>query len=153
MRTQTYLNGFKWIMKMLSKYIKWITKSYSRFRKNITISIVQNSLSTSDSDLKQIIEKLISEHLHHHDFNVARLSELVGFSNRHLHRKCIDLFKLPPSTLLLQSRIYYSISVLAQNNSIKVAALDSGFKSSSHFTQSFKKILGQLPSEYVKGLK
>ena len=97
----------------------------------------------------------VREYLHTHyaqKIVLQDLAELTGLSPYYLSRIFQKATGLPPHAYLIQIRIIQAKARLAQacslNCSLSEVALDLGFSDQSHFTKTFKAIVGVTPKQY-----
>ncbi|MCB0585309.1 MAG: AraC family transcriptional regulator [Phaeodactylibacter sp.] len=90
--------------------------------------------------------------LHPRQLSLEKLSQKVGYSQKHL----IQLFKehvgLPPKAFLRIIRFQNAIAEIEQRGSIEWShlALDCGYYDQAHFIRDFKRFSGFTPEEYLK---
>lgn len=82
--------------------------------------------------------------------NIAlqQLASEAGLSAYHLLRAFRERFGLPPHTFQLQQRINVAKRMLADGISIVETACELGFADQSHFTKTFKTLVGATPRQY-----
>ena len=94
-----------------------------------------------------------------HDYLIDKLSEnisleelscVAGFSAYHLLRMFREHFGLPPHAFQRQQRIHRGKQMLAEGRTIVDVALDLGFSDQSHFSNTFKSLVGATPRQYQK---
>ncbi len=121
----------------------------ARYRQEVEIA----STVVDDED-RPFIEDLlavIDEHLSNPDFTVGRLAEEMALSRRQLTRRVKKATGDPTGTLLRKRRIERAKAMLSENpGTVAEVAYAVGFKSASAFSQSFQKMVGQSPTEYVR---
>jgi AraC family transcriptional regulator, exoenzyme S synthesis regulatory protein ExsA len=87
-------------------------------------------------------------------FNL-RLEEYAELSHRSLStfkRDFQNHFKEAPGKWLLKRRVHHAANLIANTRmSTTQVAFDSGFEDLSHFSRSFKTVMGINPTEYKKG--
>jgi AraC family transcriptional regulator len=103
--------------------------------------------------LKQI-QDYIQAHLDQ-DIKLADLAAVVNLSSYYF----IKLFKqstgMTPCQYLLQQRVQQAQELLAQQRQVAIAdiALQCGFTNQSHFTKSFRRLVGTTPKVYRNRLR
>ena len=87
--------------------------------------------------------------------SVSTLAEKLNMNARQLHRKLTAVADITPNTFIMNLRIRKAMKMIEDNKSIplKNVAFDCGFSEYSHFTKSFKSIVGVPPSEYGREKK
>lgn len=85
------------------------------------------------------------------EYNIERLSEVLGLSRGHLHRKIKELTGLPPVDFLRNYRLNKAAQLLRKNNlTISEIAYQTGFSSPAYFAKCFKSVYDITPTEYCK---
>jgi len=106
------------------------------------------------SDTGEITERalqVIEDQLADPDLTAAKVAATVGISRRHLTRRLKATVGQPPATLLRARRIERAKRKLwADPDTIADVAEAVGFRSSSHFSQVFRKHVGCTPSTYLE---
>jgi signal transduction histidine kinase/CheY-like chemotaxis protein len=83
------------------------------------------------------------------EYNIERLSEALGLSRGHLHRKIKDLTGVSPVDFLRDYRLgKASVMIKQQRLSISEIAYQTGFSSPAYFSKCFKVLYGMTPKEY-----
>jgi signal transduction histidine kinase/ligand-binding sensor domain-containing protein/DNA-binding response OmpR family regulator len=92
----------------------------------------------------------VEAHLGDEDFTVERLAKAVGVSRGHLHRQLKALAGRTPTEAIRAMRLERGAQLLAARaGTVSEVAYAVGFKSVSHFSNSFEKDFGCRPSAYV----
>jgi AraC-like DNA-binding protein len=93
------------------------------------------------------------------DANIAQgitltdLAAQVHLSPYYLLRVFRDEVGMPPHAYLESVRIQQAQRLLAQGEPLAAVAHDLGFSTQSHFTTSFRRIIGVTPGQYVRYLR
>lgn len=83
------------------------------------------------------------------EFNVEKLSDMLGLSRGHLHRKIKDLTGTTPVDFLRNYRLRKAAVLLKQKQAtVSEIAYQTGFSSSAYFAKCFKAAYNCTPSEY-----
>lgn len=96
----------------------------------------------------------IRDYLHAHYAQKIVLQDLVtltGLSPYYLSRVFQKATGLPPHAYLIQVRIMQAKALLCQNGSLADIAVEVGFTDQSHFTKTFKTLVGVTPKQYQYG--
>lgn len=103
----------------------------------------------NDEALMERMMKIIDRNIDDRTLNVEKLSQEVGVSRAHLHRKMKDMIGMTPSDFIRSIRLRRACELL-QKGDIEVTqvAYALGFTSQPHFSSVFKKFVGVSPSEY-----
>ena len=82
-------------------------------------------------------------------YNIERLSEVLGLSRGHMHRKIKELTGTSPVDFLRNYRLNKAALLIRQNKlSISEIAYQTGFTSPAYFAKCFKTVYNMTPSEY-----
>ncbi|MBK1875980.1 AraC family transcriptional regulator [Pelagicoccus mobilis] len=80
---------------------------------------------------------------------IETLAKLTKLSTGQFQRRFRQTFKISPATHITNVRIQSACHLLANSNdTVATIAQEVGFYDHSHFTRSFKKLMGLSPSEY-----
>lgn len=103
----------------------------------------------NDEVMMERIVKVINDHIDDPEFNVERLSDEVGVSRTHLHRRMKEMIGMTPSDYIRNIRLKRACELLKRNDiEVTQVAYKIGFASQSHFSSHFKRYTGYSPSEY-----
>lgn len=117
---------------------------------NITIDVKQHYTAYDQKIISKIIDR-IQTHLDDPDYSVEDLAVEIGLSRMQLHRKLKTLIGQTTTSFVNSIRISHARNMFDQGCDRIQEAMDAvGISSYSHFTNTFKKIVGQSPSEYIK---
>lgn len=94
----------------------------------------------------------VCDHLEAHlaqDVGLSTLAELVGLSPKHFARAFKQSTGVPPHQWLIARRIERARSELrSTDRTLAEVALDCGFADQSHFTATFRRVVGSSPGRY-----
>ncbi|QTG17193.1 helix-turn-helix transcriptional regulator (plasmid) [Agrobacterium tumefaciens] len=83
------------------------------------------------------------------DLSLGQLASLAGLSVPHFCRAFRQTFACPPHTFIIRRRVERAKECLRQTSmTITEIALASGFSSSSHFSNCFRRVVGTPPLAY-----
>lgn len=83
------------------------------------------------------------------DLRVADLAEVAGMSVSHFAHAFSDVMGVSPYRFANEARIQHAATLLRDTErTVLSVALDCGFKDPSHFTRSFRSVLGMTPRSY-----
>ncbi|WP_234367831.1 hybrid sensor histidine kinase/response regulator transcription factor [Parabacteroides pacaensis] len=83
------------------------------------------------------------------DFNVEKLSEMIGLSRQHLYRKVKELTGITPVEFLRNYRLSKAAELLKQKRyNVSEVAYQTGFSSPAYFTKCFKTVYKVTPTEF-----
>ncbi len=105
--------------------------------------------SIDEKFLNRLIE-IVEIHLGNEKFGVEKLSDELGMSRSHLHRKLSALLDTGPNQFIRRFRLQRAHDLLKQNSATSSEiAYQVGFGSPSYFTKCFQEQFGYLPSELL----
>jgi signal transduction histidine kinase/ligand-binding sensor domain-containing protein/DNA-binding response OmpR family regulator len=93
---------------------------------------------------------VIQQHYADTDFDILKLANLLGVSERQLQRKCKSTLDISPKSFIRDYRLIQAKEKLLQGEQITRVGFDCGFSSSAYFTQCFRAYFGYPPSETKK---
>jgi len=103
--------------------------------------------------LKKVIE-LIEKNYGNQNFSVETLSDAIGLSSTHLHRKLKQLTNQSTIDIIKNYRMQKAALMIKNNEgNITEIMYSVGFSSLSSFSKSFKSVFSVSPSNYVEELK
>ena len=107
-------------------------------------------LKSSDEILMEKIMKVINEHLADPKLSVQMLSDIIGISRGHLHRKLKELTNQSVRDFIRGVRLKQAADLLASKKlSVSEVLYATGFSNLSHFSGVFKDFYGMSPTEYI----
>lgn len=123
-----------------------------RFAKTtVLMDAASVDLPSADRTFIDAVRSAIEDNLGDETFTVGELADLVGLSRTHLYRRLQELVDLSPSALIRTMRLKRACQMLEQDAAtVSEVAFAVGYKSSSHFSRSFRKHVGHTPSEYAE---
>lgn len=84
------------------------------------------------------------------EYNVEKLSDTLGLSRGHLHRKIKELTGTTPVEFLRNYRLSKAAALLKQRQyTISEIAYQTGFSSPAYFSKCFKQVYDVTPTEYL----
>ena len=82
------------------------------------------------------------------DFDLMRMAQKMGISERQLQRKLRSLTGHTPSEYVRSFRLSKSLELLLAGNSVRDTAQAVGFSSQAYFASCFKAEYGRTPTQY-----
>ena len=93
----------------------------------------------------------VKKHWSQPDFNRKEMADATGYSVSHANRKVRQLTGMSPMAFLKAFRLRKALQAIHDSQGrIGEVATAHGFKSSTHFTRSFRESFGILPSKYAQ---
>lgn len=106
-------------------------------------------LQSNDEVLMERIMKVINKNLNNPMLSVEMLTQEVGMSRTHLHRRIKGMTGLTPSDFIRNIRLIQAAELLKKKDiTVTQVAYTVGFSSQTHFSSAFKKMYGISPTEY-----
>ena len=113
---------------------------------------VQDIIVKGNNDaLMERIMKCVNENLRNPDFNVEMLTDVVGISRAHLHRKMKEITGISTSDFIRNLRLEQAAKLIREGSiNVTQVAYSVGFNNRAHFSTAFKKHFGMNPTEYYE---
>ncbi|MDH6534853.1 signal transduction histidine kinase/DNA-binding response OmpR family regulator [Parabacteroides sp. PM5-20] len=134
-----------------------LLEEQKRLREQLLRKLQENQLliaepekaeNIDDQFLRRLLARL-EEVYTDSEFNVERLSDTLGLSRGHLHRKVKELTGISPVDFLRNFRLAKAAELLRGHAlSVSEVAYQTGFSSPAYFTKCFKAVYGVIPKEY-----
>lgn len=121
-----------------------LSKEIALEPKNIAVT------STDERFLNRVIE-IVEKNVSNENFSAEDFAETVGMSKTHLNRKLNALTDTSANEFLRNYRLKKAARLLSsKSGNISEIAYEVGFSNPSYFAESFKKLFGYSPSEYLQ---
>ena len=105
---------------------------------------------TPDEILMEKVMKVINDNISNPELSVEMISDIVGISRIHLHRKLRQLTNQTTRDLIRNQRITIAAKLLREKKMpIAEVAYAAGFSTPAYFTATFKQMYGMSPSKYM----
>lgn len=87
--------------------------------------------------------------------SVNMICKRINKSERQFNRKFTETIGIPPTQYIKIRQLHYIINLIQkhQHSSLKEIAYDTGFYDPAHFNNSFKKLTGMTPGEFINSDK
>ena len=133
----------------LRKNMRWLHgKIFGRLEERGEIEPVK--VKGNDDALMERIVKCINENLSNPEFSVETLTQEVGISRAHLHRKMKELTGVSTSEFIRNLRLEQAARLIRERKiNITQITYSVGFNNQAHFSTIFKKRYGMTPTEYA----
>lgn len=137
------------IIHLLQERQKLRERLLEKLRDNkLLLSEPEKVESIDDAFLRKFAEQIEAVYADP-EYNVEKLSETLGLSRGHLHRKIKELTGTAPVEFLRTYRLNKAIQLLRQNAyTVSEVAYRTGFSSPAYFSKCFKAVYGVTPTEY-----
>ena len=137
------------IIHLLQERQKLRERLLEKLRDNkLLLSEPEKVESIDDAFLRKFAEQIEAVYADP-EYNVEKLSETLGLSRGHLHRKIKELTGTAPVEFLRTYRLNKATQLLRQNAyTVSEVAYRTGFSSPAYFSKCFKAVYGVTPAEY-----
>ena len=137
------------IIHLLQERQKLRERLLEKLRDNkLLLSEPEKVESIDDAFLRKFAEQIEAVYADP-EYNVEKLSETLGLSRGHLHRKIKELTGTAPVEFLRTYRLNKATQLLRQNAyTVSEVAHRTGFSSPAYFSKCFKAVYGVTPTEY-----
>lgn len=137
------------IIHLLQERQKLRERLLEKLRDNkLLLSESEKVESIDDAFLRKFAEQIEAVYADP-EYNVEKLSETLGLSRGHLHRKIKELTGTAPIEFLRTYRLNKATQLLRQNAyTVSEVAYRTGFSSPAYFSKCFKAVYGVTPTEY-----
>lgn len=147
--------GKPFSMTLLKGKINNILKSKERiihfYQNNVNIDTVQMTSNSADNDFLKKTILIIEENISKDNFSTDDLASQLCISRSNLYLKMNSIAGEPPANFIRRIRFNKVCKLLLEEKySIAEISYMTGFSSPSYLSNSFKKHIGMLPSEYIK---
>lgn len=123
-----------------------------RFRNELTIAPHHVTVTSSDEQFLRKVMAVTESHMKDATFSVDRLSDEMGISRKHLHRKLVALAAQTPNEFIRVFRLKRAMQLLQQQSgNVKEIAYSVGFTNMSYFAKCFKEEFKLSPAEVAAG--
>jgi YesN/AraC family two-component response regulator len=121
------------------------------FSREIRLEPTQQVVSSAEEKFLKRVMQIVEEKMGDSEFSVDELSQEVGLSRVHLHRKLKALTGESASDFIRMMRLKRAAQLLeARAGNIAEIAYQVGFNTLSYFSKCFKEQFGVLPNEYIR---
>ena len=122
-----------------------------RYQEEVQLKQLGVTVSEEEVSFVEEVGAVIEEHLGDPDFTVGQLAKEVALSRRQLGRRLKQAAGKTPSEFIRTYRLQHAKARLETDPpTIAEVAYTVGFRSPSHFTQTFQEQVGCTPSTYVE---
>ena len=137
------------IIHLLQERQKLRERLLEKLRDNkLLLSEPEKVESIDDAFLRKFAEQIEAVYADP-EYHVEKLSETLGLSRGHLHRKIKELTGTAPVEFLRTYRLNKATQLLRQNAyTVSEVAYRTGFSSPAYFSKCFKAVYGVTPTEY-----
>lgn len=122
-----------------------------KFTNDKELDLDRMKLDSADEKLLNKVIKAIQSQIQNSDLSVEMISQQIGISRVHLHRKLKELTGQAPRDFIKNIRLKQAAHLLMKNDAnVSEIAFSVGFSSHSYFTNCFRDYFGLSPSEFTE---
>ncbi|MDZ7626670.1 MAG: response regulator [Ignavibacteriaceae bacterium] len=126
-------------------------KLREKFSKEITLEPRDVVVTSTDEKFLTRVLEIVEKNLSNENFSAEDFAENVGMSKTHLNRKLNALTDVSANEFIRTYRLKKAARLLSgRSGNISEIAYEVGFSNPSYFAESFKKLFGYSPSEYLQ---
>ncbi len=137
------------IIRLLEEQKRLRDRLLARLQDNFMLHTEPEKVESMDDLFLRRLLKCIEDVYNDADFNIEKISETLGLSRGHLHRKVKDLTGFAPVDFLRNYRLRKAAILLKQKQlTITEITYQTGFSSPAYFSKCFKALYNMTPKEY-----
>ena len=126
-------------------------KLREKFGKEITLEPKDITVTSTDEKFLTRVLEIVEKNVSNENFSAEDFAESVGMSKTHLNRKLNALTDASANEFIRTYRLKKAARLLSgKSGNISEIAYEVGFSNPSYFAESFKKLFGYSPSEYLQ---
>jgi signal transduction histidine kinase/DNA-binding response OmpR family regulator len=126
-------------------------KLKEKFSKEITLEPKNIVVTSTDEKFLTRVLEIVEKNVSNENFSAEDFAENVGMSKTHLNRKLNALTDTSANEFIRTYRLKKAAQLLlGRSGNISEIAYEVGFSNPSYFAESFKKLFGYSPSEYLQ---
>ncbi len=126
-------------------------KLREKFGKEITLEPKDITVTSTDEKFLTRVLEIVEKNVSNENFSAEYFAESVGMSKTHLNRKLNALTDASANEFIRTYRLKKAARLLSgRSGNISEIAYEVGFSNPSYFAESFKKLFGYSPSEYLQ---
>ncbi len=123
-----------------------------KFSQDIGINVETMNLGSLDAEFLNKLNDIIENNLGDFNLNIEKLCRHVGMSRSNMFKKLKALTGLSPTEYMRNFRLNKALRMMIEDRSLNISDVGYrvGFNSPAYFTQSFRKVYGKAPKEFVE---
>jgi signal transduction histidine kinase/DNA-binding response OmpR family regulator len=126
-------------------------KLREKFSREITLEPKEIAVTSTDQKFLTRVLEIVEKNVSNENFSAEDFAENVGMSKTHLNRKLNALTDTSANEFIRTYRLKKAARLLSgKSGNISEIAYEVGFSNPSYFAESFKKLFGYSPSEYLQ---
>jgi YesN/AraC family two-component response regulator len=126
-------------------------KLREKFGKEITLEPKAIAKTSTDEKFLTRVLEIVEKNVSNENFSAEDFAQSIGMSKTHLNRKLNALTDASANEFIRTYRLKKAARLLSgRSGNISEIAYEVGFSNPSYFAESFKKLFGYSPSEYLQ---
>ena len=126
-------------------------KLREKFSRQIKLEPKDVTVTSTDEKFLTRVLEIIEKNINNEKFSAEDFAENVGMSKTHLNRKLNALTDTSANEFIRTYRLKKAARLLSgRSGNISEIAYEVGFSNPSYFAESFKKLFGYSPSDYLQ---
>jgi len=129
-------------------------KLRDKFSKEITLEPKDIAVTSIDEKFLTRVLEIVEKNVSNEKFSAEDFAKSVGMSKTHLNRKLNALTETSANEFIRTYRLKKAARLLSgKSGNISEIAYEVGFSNPSYFAESFKKLFGYSPTEFLQSKK
>ena len=122
-----------------------------RYSKSLEVEPEKITFNAMDEALLKRAVAIVEKNMDNSEYSVDELSDDMAMSRATLFRKMRSVIGMSPTDFIRNTRLKRAAQLITEGRlSVTEIAYSVGYSSPGHFTKSFKKEFGVLPTQYHK---
>ena len=144
---------FKWeiLTARIHNLLAQRRQQQNEFKQNAEVEAKDVTISPADEDFLNKALRFVEKNMDNSEYSVDELSDDMAMSRATLFRKMRSVIGMSPTDFIRNTRLKRAAQLITEGRlSVTEIAYSVGYSSPGHFTKSFKKEFGVLPTQYHK---
>ena len=144
---------FKWeiLTARIHNLLAQRRQQQNEFKQNAEAEAKDVTISPADEDFLNKALRFVEKNMDNSEYSVDELSDDMAMSRATLFRKMRSVIGMSPTDFIRNTRLKRAAQLITEGRlSVTEIAYSVGYSSPGHFTKSFKKEFGVLPTQYHK---
>ena len=144
---------FKWeiLTARIHNLLAQRRQQQNEFKQNAEAEAKDVTISPADEDFLNKALRFVEKNMDNSEYSVDELSDDMAMSRATLFRKMRSVIGMSPTDFIRNTRLKRAAQLITEGRlSVTEIASSVGYSSPGHFTKSFKKEFGVLPTQYHK---
>ena len=144
---------FKWeiLTARIHNLLAQRRQQQNEFKQNAEAEAKDVTISPADEEFLNKALRFVEKNMDNSEYSVDELSDDMAMSRATLFRKMRSVIGMSPTDFIRNTRLKRAAQLITEGRlSVTEIAYSVGYSSPGHFTKSFKKEFGVLPTQYHK---